>query len=189
MAIVLASASPRRRELLAQIGCGFTVVTSDIIEDNTQDIPPEQLVILQAKIKAQSVAAVVDRHDIVIGADTIVVLDGQVYGKPKDTHDAKCMLFSLSGREHKVITGIAVVTRDILLTDYEVTTVKMAELTAEDIQRYVISGEPMDKAGAYAIQGKGAVFIERIDGCYSNVVGMPLRKLAKLLAKVGVSVP
>ncbi|MPM63572.1 Septum formation protein Maf [bioreactor metagenome] len=188
MAIILASASPRRRELLAQIGCDFEVVTSDVIEDNAQDIAPEQLALVHAKAKAEAVAMLVNHDDIVIGADTIVVLDGRVYGKPENVEDAKEILSSLSGREHQVITGIAVECRGVILTDYAVTTVKMAILNADDIERYVASGEPMDKAGAYAIQGKGAVFIEGIAGCYSNVVGLPLRKLAIILAKVGVSV-
>lgn len=188
MAIILASASPRRRELLAQIGCDFEVVTSDVIEDNDQDIAPEVIALAHAKAKAESVAGLVDCDDIVIGADTIVVLDGRVYGKPDNVEEAKEMLFSLSGREHQVITGLALAHRGIILTDYAVTTVKMAVLTVDDIQRYVASGEPMDKAGAYAIQGKGAVFIEHIEGCYSNVVGLPLRKLAIILAKAGVRV-
>ncbi|MGI6092110.1 MAG: septum formation inhibitor Maf [Veillonellaceae bacterium] len=188
MAIILASASPRRRELLAQIGCEFKVVTSDIIEDNEQNIDPNQLAMAHAAAKAKAVAVLVNRDDVVIGADTIVVLDGKVYGKPVDVDDAKRMLLSLSGREHQVITGLAVAHRGLLFTDCAVTIVKMANLTAEDIDNYVASGEPMDKAGAYAIQGKGAVFIDGIEGCYSNVVGLPLRRLAKILAKVGVSV-
>lgn len=188
MAIVLASASPRRRELLTQIGCEFKVVTSDIVEDNTQNIRPEQLVVLQAEQKAKAVAKVVGNDDIIIGADTIVVLNDRVYGKPNDIEDAKRMLSSLSGRIHKVITGVVVLHNDAMVTDYAVTEVHMASLSNSDIERYIASGEPLDKAGAYAIQGKGAVFIESINGCYSNVVGLPLRKLTKLLKKLGVSV-
>lgn len=189
MSIILASASPRRRELLSQINCIFKVITSDIAEDNTQDIAPEQLVIRHAKSKAEAVAALVNSNDIVIGADTIVVLDGKVYGKPNDFDDARHTLSCLSGRSHQVITGIAVISQGKIFTDYEVTEVRMAKLTADEIERYIMGREPMDKAGAYAIQGQGAVFIEGINGCYSNVVGLPLRKLANLLAKVGVSLP
>lgn len=189
MAIILASASPRRSELLNQIGCKFEVITSDVIENNNQGIPPEQLVILHARAKALAVGAKAQSEDVIIGADTIVVLDGIVYGKPNDVKDAKKILGTLSGKEHQVITGIAVIRGDQVLVDYSTTLVKMAEMSGKEIDRYIASGEPMDKAGAYAIQGKGAIFVEGINGCYSNVVGLPLRKLAILLDKVGVCVP
>lgn len=188
MAIILASASPRRRDLLSQIGCEFKVVTSDVIENNEQDLAPQQIVLSHAKEKAQAVLKKVCCDDVVIGADTIVVLGNKVYGKPTDIEDARRMLKELSGRVHQVITGIAVLCHDTVLTDYEVTVVKMGELTDEEIDKYIASGEPMDKAGAYAIQGKGALLVEGIEGCYFNVVGLPLRKLAKILMKVGVRV-
>lgn len=189
MAIILASASPRRSELLNQIGCNFAVITSDVIENNHQGIPPKQLVIAHAKAKALAVAAKASSDDVIIGADTIVVLDGKVFGKPNDVQDAKKILRILSGREHQVITGIALVRGKQVLVDYSITLVKMAEMSDKNIDKYIASGEPMDKAGAYAIQGKGAIFVESITGCYSNVVGLPLSKLAKLLDKVGVYVP
>jgi septum formation protein len=186
MTVILASASPRRRELLEQVGCDFVVMNSTIVEDNAQDLPPHQLATLQAKDKALNVFAKVQTHDVVIGADTIVVLDGQVYGKPVDENDARCMLTALSGRQHQVITGIAVVTGDKIWTDFVVTNVKFGGIKAREIESYLTSGEPMDKAGAYAIQGRGALFVESISGCYANVVGLPLNKLSNLLKKAGV---
>jgi septum formation protein len=184
--IILASASPRRRELLAQVGCDFVVMNSTIVEDNAQDIPPHELAVLQAKDKALDVFSKVQTHDVVIGADTIVVLDGQVYGKPIDENDARCMLTTLSGRQHQVITGIAVVTAGKIWSDFVVTNVKFGDIKAGEIESYLTSGEPMDKAGAYAIQGMGALFVESISGCYANVVGLPLNKLSDLLKKAGV---
>lgn len=187
MAIILASASPRRQELLRQVGCDFSVMVSDVIEDNNQDIAPEQLAIVQARDKAVDISSKVSADDVVIGADTIVVLDGQVYGKPIDINDARHILQQLSGKEHQVITGIAVVTSDHAWTDYVVTTVKFAHITAEEIEKYLATGEPMDKAGAYAIQGIGALFVKGIHGCYTNVVGLPLNKLSDVLRKAGVT--
>jgi septum formation protein len=187
MAIVLASASPRRRELLTQVGCEFVVVNSTVIEDNTLDLPPAELAVFQAQDKAFDVFSKVQKQDVVIGADTIVVLDGQVYGKPVDTNDARRMLTSLSGREHQVITGIAVVTEGNSWTDFVVTSVKMGDCKVEQIETYLATGEPMDKAGAYAIQGMGALLVESIRGCYTNVVGLPLNKLSSVLKRAGVN--
>ncbi len=188
MSIILASASPRRQELLTQVGCDFEVITSSVIEDNTQDLPPNELAVVQAKAKAADVAGKLNSGDIVIGADTIVVLDGQVFGKPADAYDACRMLSDLSGREHQVVTGVAIVECGTgrSWTDFSVTTVHIAQLTKEEIERYVATGEPMDKAGAYAIQGVGALFVERINGCYTNVVGLPLATLRNLLNMAGV---
>ena len=186
MTLILASASPRRRKLLTQLGLDFEVVTSDFEEDNSQDISPIELVLRQAREKSLAVAAKTESHDIIIGADTIVVVDGEVYGKPHDTNDAVRMLTNLSGREHHVITGIAVVRNGQVWTDHAVTAVYMAKLSDGEIQRYVATGEAMDKAGAYAIQGIGSILIERIAGCYFNVVGLPLHILSKLLHKAGV---
>ncbi|MDR3562855.1 MAG: Maf family protein [Negativicutes bacterium] len=188
MAIILASASPRRQELLQQIGCKFTVKTSEIIEDNSLALPPAELAISHAAAKAQDVAKTVATDDIVIGADTIVVMDGQVYGKPADTADARRMLSMLAGRSHQVITGLAVVSGHRLWKDCCSTVVNFRELSSPEIERYLASGEPMDKAGAYAIQGVGALLVEGIDGCYANVVGLPLVTLDKLLRReLGVS--
>lgn len=187
MAIFLASASPRRQELLRQIGCDFTVMVSDIIEDNQQQIAPEELAMLQAKDKAIDVASKVQPTDVIIGADTIVVLDGQVYGKPVDIEDAREMLMNLSGKEHQVITGIAVVKLGVVWTDFTVTNVRMAHSSKQQIEKYLATEEPMGKAGSYAIQGIGALLVEGITGCYNNVVGLPLHQLATVMEKAGVS--
>lgn len=186
MAIILASASPRRRQLLEQIGCAFTIMASDFIEDNTLELPAAELAVMQAKAKALAVAEKANAGDIVIGADTIVVLDGQVFGKPVDKEDACRMLTSLSGREHQVITGLAVVQGNQVVTDYSTTAVQFRTLSATEIERYIATGEPEDKAGAYAIQGVGALLVENICGCYTNIVGLPLVTLARLMSEVGV---
>ncbi|EAX48114.1 maf protein [Thermosinus carboxydivorans Nor1] len=186
MGIILASASPRRQELLRQVGCQFEVVVSDVIEDNEQSMAPAELAVTQATAKALDVATKVSCDRIVVGADTIVVLEGQVYGKPVDADDARRMLTDLSGKEHQVITGVAVVKGQNVWTDFAVTSVRMRNLSAVEIERYIATGEPMDKAGAYAIQGKGALLVEGISGCYANVVGLPLVTLARLLDKAGV---
>jgi septum formation protein len=187
MAIILASSSPRRMELLRQVGCDFTVMVSDAIEDNNQELAPQELAMLHAREKAMDVVAKVSMDDVVIGADTIVVLDGKVYGKPVDSNDARQMLMALSGKEHQVITGIAVAHAGNIWTDFAITIVKFANSNAEQIQRYLVTGEPMGKAGAYAIQGIGALMVENIHGCYNNVVGLPLRKLSDVLQKAGVT--
>lgn len=200
MTLVLASASPRRRELLQQIGADFIVRVSDVIEDNNQVLLPSELVILQAKQKAEAVARewfavspVSNKPDVVIGADTIVVLDGQVFGKPSNDEEAFSMLSALAGRSHQVITGVAVVTQPRvdsndfrILTAMAVTMVTFCSLSAATIGAYIATGEPFDKAGAYAIQGKGSLLVEKIAGDYTNVVGLPLTTLATLLTKVGV---
>ncbi len=186
MTIILASASPRRKQLLDQIGCSYTIAVSDIIEDNAVDMIPADLAIMQAKAKALAVLNCSDVDAIVIGADTIVVLDGQVFGKPVDIDDARYMLTALSGREHQVITGVAVATKDQLWTDYMMTNVSIRHLTTAEIDCYIATGEPMDKAGAYAIQGIGALLVASIQGCYTNVVGLPLVTLSRLMARAGV---
>jgi septum formation protein len=183
MAIILASASPRREELLRQVGCEFMIITSDVDEDNDQALPPAELAVLHARAKALAVAGQVKATDIVIGADTIVVLAGQVYGKPRDAADARRTLLALSGQEHQVMTGVAVVTGGQVYSDLAVTTVRMRAYGASAIDRYLASGEPLGKAGAYAIQGLGALLVEGITGCYANVVGLPLVTLDKLLGE------
>jgi septum formation protein len=184
--IILASSSPRRQELLNQIGCKFSVVPSGAEEDNSKALPPEQLVINNAVAKAQDVADKLDGNDVIIGADTIVVMNGEVYGKPVNVADARRMLSSLSGNVHTVYTGIALIKGNTLWRDFEKTTVKLSKLTSGEIDQYIATGEPMDKAGAYAIQGIATVFIEEIQGCYTNVVGLPLNKLANLCKKAGI---
>jgi septum formation protein len=163
-------------------------MTSDVEEDNAQHLPPADLTIAHAEAKAKAVAAKKAASDIVIGADTIVVLEDKVYGKPRDNADAERMLRELSGKEHHVITGVAVVSNGKVWTDYAVTAVKLKTLSGDEIQKYIATGEPADKAGAYAIQGVGALFVERIFGCYPNVVGLPLVTLDNLLHRaLGVS--
>jgi septum formation protein len=188
--IVLASASPRRRELLTQVGIPFRVVPGDIDENNADlSGTPEQKAERLAYMKAKDVASGLD-DGLVIGADTIVVCADEIFGKPADENDARRMLMKLGGREHQVITGIAVVDASSgkARTGHEVTRVRFAELTDREIEYYISSGEPFDKAGAYAIQGRAAIFVESLDGCYSNVVGLPLSRLYCLLKDFGVSV-
>lgn len=185
--IVLASASPRRKELLEQVGCNFSVVTSEVVEDNGLALPACELARLQAKEKALDVAGKLEMHSVVIGADTIVVLDDRVFGKPENEKCAYQMLRSLSGREHEVITGVAVVYQNNLWVEHVVTKVYIKMLTDEEIYRYIATGEPMDKAGAYGIQGRGALLVEKIAGCYTNVVGLPLQCLSQMLLKAGVT--
>lgn len=188
MTMILASASPRRQELLRQVGCDFKVIASDVDEDNKWSSSPAELAVSLAVAKALDVAKKAAADDVVLGADTIVVMDGQVYGKPADDADACRMLGELAGRRHQVITGIAVATAGRVWTDFAVTAVTFRDLTRSEIERYVASGEPRDKAGSYAIQGIGALFVEGIEGCYANVVGLPLVTLDKLLGQaLGVS--
>ena len=188
MEIILASASPRRQQLLELIGLTFRIVVSDVEEDNTKDMLPQELAVAHAIDKALDVSKKVPKDAVVIGADTIVVVDGKVFGKPHDHAEAVNMLTVLAGREHVVVSGVAVAKGETLVSGSTVTTVKFRSLSQEQIKKYVDSGEPMDKAGAYAIQGKGALFVESINGCYSNVVGLPLVTLAELLGQVGVHI-
>ena len=187
MALVLASASPRRKELLRQIGCEFQVMVSDIHEDNSLELAPAKLAMSHAAAKAMAVAGKTATQDVVIGADTIVILAGEVYGKPVDEADARRMLSELAGKEHQVITGIAVASGQQVWTDHCMTLVRIRPLTATEIEGYLATGEPADKAGAYAIQGVGSLLVEGITGCYTNVVGLPLVGLDKLLRRtVGI---
>jgi septum formation protein len=186
--LVLASASPRRQQLLRQLGLDFRVVPSDIEEKTSDGMDPAQAAVYNALQKATDVAEKLDIGSLVIGADTIVVLDSEIMGKPGDHRQASYMLDRLSGRQHTVITGLAIVDRqrNIEITDFEETRVFMRRLPPERIDRYIRTGEPFDKAGAYAVQGKASVFIERIEGCYFNVVGLPISKLDKMLCSIGI---
>jgi septum formation protein len=175
--IVLASASPRRRELLAQIGLAATVVPADVDETVLAGETPEIHVVRLSEAKALAVAG---RHDTAgrwfIGSDTVVVRDGIILGKPADAAEAAAMLHSLSGRGHEVVSGYAVHDRNSgrTISGAVATRVWFKELTAEEIAGYIATGEPFDKAGAYAIQGRGAFMVPRIEGSYPNVVGLPL---------------
>ena len=182
---ILASASPRRKELLEQIGCCFRIETADTEESGGEGMTPSELVMKNAHLKAAAVAAL--HPDIpVLGADTVVGLDGNIYGKPRDREHAIEMLTSFSGRAHQVMTGIALAWKGRIWQAYETTEVVFAPLSAAAITRYIETGEPADKAGAYGIQGRAAVFIEQIRGSYSNVVGLPLHCLDGLARKAGI---
>jgi septum formation protein len=187
--LVLASSSPRRKMLLEQLGLYFEVVVSDIHEDLQQPLPPGQLAETLALQKAQAIA-VSHPERIIIGADTIVVDDLGILGKPKDAHDASQMLARLSGNVHRVITGLALISTQSpaeIIVRHETTQVKFTTLSDQDIAWYLHTGEPLDKAGAYAIQGKGARFIEWIHGCCHNVVGLPLFLLVTMLKEISPS--
>lgn len=185
---ILASASPRRKELLEQIGIKFDIVVSNADESKVgKDMPVMLYVEELAMLKAAATADYLRKNKrgdfIIISADTVVTLDGKILGKPKNEEGAFSMLCALSGKKHEVFTGICVMrSKDgFSVADYEKTTVYFNELTDEKIRSYIKTGEPMDKAGAYGIQGRGAVLVNRIDGDYFNVVGLPLSKLSKIL--------
>ena len=187
--IVLASASPRRAELLHQIGLEFDIMVSGVEEDEVREKDPVRLAGHLALSKAQAVAASLD-HALVIAADTVVCVDGELLGKPANGEETRHMLRLLSGRSHQVMTGVAVIRQPKMQTlcEVETTTVFMRPITEEEIRWYINTGEAADKAGSYAIQGHGAVFVERIEGDYFNVVGLPLCLLNKMLGKFGCSV-
>lgn len=184
MRLLLASNSPRRRELLSAAGFQFAV--DPIVVDETRESgeAPEAYVERVARLKAQAAAAH-DSECAVIGADTVVVVDGEVLGKPRDAEDAARMLRLLAGRPHEVLTGVAVACRGSLVTRVERTTVWFRPLSDREIDWYVASGEPLDKAGAYAIQALASRFIPRIEGSYSNVVGLPMATVVQLLKETG----
>ena len=182
--LILASASPRRRELLAQAGYHFTVRTADIPEVRLPGEDAIRFTTRLAREKAETVAATLSPEQAdacVLGADTVVVIDGEVMGKPRDAADAARMLRLLSGRTHQVVTGVCVVRGRQQQFAAEVTHVCFAALSDQEIAEYIATGEPMDKAGAYAIQGRAARWIPRIQGCYFNVVGLPLALTSSML--------
>lgn len=185
MRVILASSSPRRLQLLQQIGIEAEVRPAAFDELSTGKMADE-VVLANAVGKCQAVCAACGDKMPVIAADTVVVLDGKILGKPKDAADAVRMLTELSGRTHKVLTGVAVSFDGKQLAEVCETEVIFRTLTAAEIADYVAIGEPLDKAGAYGIQGRGAVFVEKINGCYNNVVGLPLTRLHLMLAKLGV---
>jgi len=180
--LILASQSPRRSEILRQAGIPFVVKPANVDESAYPGEPAEEYVrrVTQEKAMAVETAA----GDIVLGADTVVLIDGEILGKPIDRADAVRMLAQLAGREHEVITGICLRRGAEVLHDRAVTSVWFTPLTRQEIEQYVASGEPMDKAGAYAIQGLASKFIERIDGSYTNVVGLPIELVMKHLPEL-----
>ena len=184
--IIIASASPRRKEILENHGIPFKIEVSDVDESH-EKMHPAKLVEELSKRKAKAVFQKFP-SEIVLGADTVVALDGRIYGKPQDKAEAREMLKALSGRVHEVLTGIAWVKDGHTFSEVVTTNVKFAQLAETEIDRYIESGEPMDKAGAYALQGKAAVFIEGIEGSYTNVVGLPLYATAALGRRAGVDI-
>jgi septum formation protein len=179
---VLASQSPRRSEILRQAGISFTVRAADVDESPLPGEKPEAYVTRLAECKACAVPA--GPADTVLGADTTVVVDEEMLAKPADAADARRMLALLSGRRHQVMTGICLKRGNSLIRDCAVTQVWFSAMTEEEIADYVASGEPMDKAGAYAIQGLASKYIQRIDGCYFNVVGLPISLVYRRLREV-----
>ncbi len=179
--LILASESPRRKELLARTGRAFRVVVSDADESTATDVPPADVAMDNARAKALAVAADIPSDAIVIGADTIVVLDGRIFGKPADEADAARMLGELSGRTHQVITGVCLVRNGRCETFAETTHVCFRGLSDAEIASYVATGEPLDKAGAYGIQGGAGAFVDHIEGDYDNVVGLPVTRLERAL--------
>ena len=178
MELILASKSPRRQELLKLFGLPFTVRVADIDETMEHDDPAEAVALLSRK---KAAAARETDDQVVIGADTIVVLDGKILGKPADEADAFRMLSALSGRRHQVMTGVTVLQGDRFVSVTEITEVTFRSLTEQEIRRYIATGDPMDKAGSYGIQSGGALFVEGICGDYYNVVGLPVCRLGQIL--------
>ena len=187
--IILASASPRRKELLEKIGLKFEVEPGACQEIVDKDLEPHELVQKLSREKAEAVARKY-RNAVVIAADTVVLIDGKILGKPKSPTEAKKMLRVLSGKSHVVITGFTIIdtSQRRILSKAAETKVYIRELNPEEIDAYVKSGEPLDKAGAYGIQGLGSVIVEKIEGDYFNVVGLPLSALAESLKEFGVDV-
>lgn len=185
---VLASSSPRRAEILKGLGIDFEIMPSDVEEKFTGN-EPGKIVSELALIKCKDVASKLGEDKVIIAADTIVYKDGEILGKPVSKSDAYDMLTKLSGSSHKVLTGICIINNGTnkIYHDYEETTVYFKYLSEDEILNYINTGEPTDKAGSYGIQGLGGLFVEKIHGCYFNVVGLPIHKLYILLGKMGVN--
>jgi septum formation protein len=200
VSIYLASKSPRRQALLRQIGVGFEVLllreasgrTPDVLEETKDDEPPQHYVERIARTKATVGWQRTLRRGLpqrpVLGADTEVVLDGRIFGKPHDAADAARMLSLLAGHTHQVLTAIALHTEHEVIAEISKSTVTLAPLTQDEIARYVATGEPSDKAGGYAIQGRAAAFVTRLEGSFSGVMGLPLAETAAALARIGMPV-
>jgi len=185
MNIILASESPRRRELLKLMGLTYTVEVSNVEEHPPENAGPEETVRALALQKAEAVAAH-HPHDCVIGADTVVYLDGCILGKPHSPENAKAYLRRMQGKQHTVYTGLAVITSGHADVRCCTTRVRFAKMSEQEIDWYVATGEPLDKAGAYGVQGPGGVFVEEIEGNYFNVIGMPLPLLYRMLREAKV---
>ena len=188
--IILASASPRRKELLSSMGLEFEVIPSNVEENIEQENFSTALIEKLAYEKARNVADKLKVPSLVIGSDTVVVINKHILGKPKDKKDAFNMLKILSGKTHKVISAIAVIDTETgkTLKDFVSSDVNFKTLSDEEINAYIATREPMDKAGAYAIQGYAGMFVKSINGCYSNIVGISTYKLAEMLKEFGVKI-
>ena len=180
--LILGSQSPRRKELLGLVHMPFTVKVADIDEAMDPALPPQEEVARVSRAKAAAIPR--SQEDIVIAADTIVVLEGKVLGKPRDAADAVRMLTALSGRDHQVMTGVTVLRGETALTHTEITDIHFRPLSQKEIAAYVATGEPMDKAGSYGIQGGAALFADRMHGDYYNVLGLPVCRLWLMLREL-----
>ncbi len=186
--IVLASGSPRRRELLERIGLtDFVVRVPEVEESFPEGLTPPEVVAYISREKAEAAARLCGPEDVVITADTMVFLDRDRLGKPRDEHHALAMLTALQGRKHTVCTGVTVLRGARRLTETESTDVFFRSATEAELRRYIATGEPMDKAGAYGVQGRGALLVERLEGDFFNVMGLPVLRLARMLERFGVS--
>jgi len=183
--MVLASKSPRRAEILRAVGWEFEAVAANIDETRIESEDAVSYVKRLAQTKAETVANRISSDALVLGADTVVVIDGEILGQPRDDQDARRMLKLLSGKRHEVLTGLALVRpgrTPRIVVNHETTRVRFCEMSAAEIDWYVATGEPSDKAGAYAIQGRGAIFIKEIQGDYFNIVGLPVRLFYELMS-------
>ncbi len=187
--IILASSSPRRKQLLQDlIGNNFEIIPSSYNEENVPNMDPVKLALHHSLQKARYIAKKLE-SGIIIGVDTFVVLGNIILGKPYNKENAKKMLMQQSGRNITVVSGLALIDIDNKkeIQDYEITKVKIKKLSEKEINMYIKTGESLDKAGAFGVQGKGALFVERIEGCYFNIVGMPLFRLNTLFQKIGIN--
>ncbi len=190
--IILASASQRRQELLKRILGNFQIIVSDFDEGSIpfkNNIPSYVMNLAEGKARSVSKKIMDQDNNLIIGCDTIVAFNNRILGKPKDKKDAFEMLQALNGNEHEVYSGLAIldVKSNKIIKDFVCTKVKFSKLSSVQIEKYINTGDPMDKAGAYGIQGKAGVFVENINGCYYNVVGLPLNKLNSMLMEMGVN--
>lgn len=183
--LILASGSPRRKELLQQMNLSFDIITSNVTEDFPENEKPENIVMYLANKKAE---AIFEKEDeaVIIGADTIVISNGNLLGKPSSPDEVRYMLSSLSGKSHQVYTGVSIISKEKTCQFFESTHVTFWELTKEDIDAYIDSDEPFDKAGGYGIQGYGAMLVKKIDGDYYNVVGLPISRTIRELKRFGI---
>ena len=185
MQVVLASESPRRKDLLSLIGCNYKAYSPNVDESITEGETPESACRRLSVLKAKS-ARVFFAEALIIAADTLVIIDNDIFGKPRDANEAGKLLKMLNGREHRVITGLTILFKDIIMTETETTIVCFRKLSEYDIEAYISTGEFQGKAGAYAIQGYASLFVERIEGDYFNVVGLPLQRLSRMFEKIGI---